>query len=173
MIPALLPGREDRAGEAPAKSFDEVIGPLCNELLGMVEVGEEYLLAGHSMGGGLAFEVARELRRRGAEMPVGLIVSSCRSPEGRKSAAKVDARAAESDVILDADQKMFGAHQYAAEAPLRIPITTMMESEELGRGWELETDHAFRSVLVEGGHFWLLTQAELMAAEMKRLFSVT
>ena len=123
------------------------------------------------MGGGLAFEVARELRRRGAAMPVGLIVSSCRSPEGRKTAARVDSIADEGNAVLNADREMFGAHRYAAAEPLEIPITAMMESEELGRGWELETSDAFRSVVVEGGHFWLLTQAELLAEEMKLLFA--
>ncbi len=171
LIPALLPGREDRAGEAPAKSFGELIEPICDELLGMVEPGEPYLLAGHSMGGGLAFEVARELRRRGAAMPVGLIVSSCRSPEGRKTAARDETVADEGNAVLNADREMFGAHRYAAAEPLEIPITAMMESEELGRGWEFETSDAFRSVVVEGGHFWLLTQAELLAEEMKLLFS--
>ncbi len=172
LIPALLPGREDRAGEAPAKSFGELIGPICDELLGMVEAGDPYLLAGHSMGGGLAFEVARELRRRSAAMPVGLIVSSCRSPEGRKSAARVETIADEGNAVLNADREMFGAHQYTAEEPLGIPITAIMERVELGRGWEIETSEEFRAVVVEGGHFWLLTQAELLAEEIRRLFSV-
>ncbi len=171
LIPALLPGREDRAGEALAQSFGELIGPICDELVGMVGPGEPYLLAGHSMGGGLAFEVARELRRRGGPMPAGLIVSSCRSPEGRRTATRVESIADEGSEILKADREMFGAHRYATEEPLEIPITAMMESEELGRGWELEAGGQFRFVAVEGGHFWLLGQAELLAAEMKLLFS--
>jgi medium-chain acyl-[acyl-carrier-protein] hydrolase len=55
---------------------------LAAELAADIEpvIGESYALVGHSMGAWLAYELARELRRRGARLPELLVVAASRAP---------------------------------------------------------------------------------------------
>ncbi|WP_229074956.1 thioesterase II family protein [Actinoplanes sp. DH11] len=71
-----LPGRTSRAGE-PAYTRME---PLVEALVSAVTFAERSVFFGHSLGALVAFETARELRRRGLAPPAGLIVSSCPAP---------------------------------------------------------------------------------------------
>jgi len=165
LLPALLPGREDRLDEAMARSFAELIPAMTDEIESLLADSENFVFAGHSMGGGLAFEVVRELRRRGKRLPDGLIVSSCTGPRARGIGVASGG--------LDADRKMFGAHVYAREEALEIPLTVMTGSGEAGlrsEAWEEETRGAFRHITVEGGHFWLLDAPEALALEIEGIF---
>ncbi len=162
LSPALLPGREDRLSESSATSFKELIAPIADEIEAVLEPDEPFLLAGHSMGGGLAFEVARELRRRGKRMPNGLLVSSCTGPKARQQTGPI---------ALEADRKMFQAHVYSDEAPLAIPITALcgLEEELNIEAWEKETSSRFRTQREPGGHFWLWNHPGVFAAALKGL----
>ncbi len=162
LFPALLPGREDRLEEPAATRFEEIIAPMTDEIERLLAQGEVFLLAGHSMGGGLAFEVARELRRRGRHTPAGLLVSSCTGPKARRQSAATS---------LEADRKMFQAHVYAMEAPLAIPITAMAGREENLNidAWGSETSLTFQVRREAGDHFWLWTEAAAFAAALKAL----
>jgi medium-chain acyl-[acyl-carrier-protein] hydrolase len=73
-----LPGRESRLAEQPIRSLPELIQALASALEPFV--GGPYALFGHSLGGLLSFELARELRRRAKPAPVRLFVSACRAP---------------------------------------------------------------------------------------------
>lgn len=82
LLPVQLPGRGRRAAE-PA--FDD-LGPLLAALVGglapVLTAGEPpFALFGHSMGGIVAFELARELRRRGLPLPQHLCVSGRPAPQ--------------------------------------------------------------------------------------------
>jgi medium-chain acyl-[acyl-carrier-protein] hydrolase len=73
-----LPGREARIAEAAPRAMEDLVPPLADAL-------EPYLdapfgLFGHSMGALVAFEVARELRRRGAPEPAAILASAHRAP---------------------------------------------------------------------------------------------
>lgn len=72
------PGRESRLREKPATEWQ----PLVAGLLAAMEphLGRRYALAGHSLGGILAFELARAARARGLPEPEALIVTGARAP---------------------------------------------------------------------------------------------
>ena len=72
------PGRETRVGEPPVRSMDALVRQITNELL--PHLGTRFAFFGHSMGSLVAFEVARELRRRGAPGPQKLLLSAFRTP---------------------------------------------------------------------------------------------
>lgn len=78
VCPVRLPGRESRAGEPPYQQM----GPLVEALLAAIGpfTGQPFAFFGHSMGAGIAFELARALRRAGMPLPGRLFVSSARSP---------------------------------------------------------------------------------------------
>lgn len=75
------PGRENRIREAGYTSLTALAAQLGGEILAWID--RPYALFGHSMGGLLAFEVARWLRRSRAPEPLALFVSASRAPYQR------------------------------------------------------------------------------------------
>lgn len=75
-----LPGREERAGEEPIRDLAEAARRLVDALMELAPA--PFALFGHSMGGLIAFEAARELRRRGLPGPQRLFLSACGAPRG-------------------------------------------------------------------------------------------
>src|SRR6185369_9129448 len=74
-----LPGRGSRFKEPLATELSPLLDALALEI---TRLGEDapFAFFGHSMGALIAFEVARELRRRGAPLPSHLFVSGHRAP---------------------------------------------------------------------------------------------
>jgi medium-chain acyl-[acyl-carrier-protein] hydrolase len=78
VCPIQLPGRESRLHEQPYRQ----IPPLVTDLASVLdEVVQPYALFGHSMGAIVAFELVREIRKRGAPAPVHLFVSGRHAPQ--------------------------------------------------------------------------------------------
>jgi medium-chain acyl-[acyl-carrier-protein] hydrolase len=75
----LLPGRESRFRERPFDRMASLVAALADALAS--ELAPPYSLFGHSMGALVAFELARELRRRRLSSPDVLIVSGRRTPD--------------------------------------------------------------------------------------------
>jgi surfactin synthase thioesterase subunit len=75
-----LPGREDRMREAAHLHMD----PLVDELMAAMVpwLDRPFALFGHSLGGLVAYELARRLRVKGGAQPTRLVVSACRPPIG-------------------------------------------------------------------------------------------
>lgn len=73
-----LPGREWRLKEEPYRS----VFPLVQELATVLEdrFDAPFAFFGHSLGALISFELARELRRRGLELPERLFLSAHRAP---------------------------------------------------------------------------------------------
>ena len=68
-----LPGREMRIGEAPITQWRPLIHQLVTAL--QTKLDKPFVFYGHSLGTLLAFESARELRRRGLPLPKLLVVT--------------------------------------------------------------------------------------------------
>src|SRR5204863_267227 len=77
------PGRESRLAEAPF----ERMAPLIDALATAIEphLAQPFSFGGHSMGAVVAFELIRELRRRGLPAPRILIASAARAPQFRRN----------------------------------------------------------------------------------------
>ncbi len=73
------PGRENRLREKPFTDLALVVGALADALESRLE--KPYALYGHSLGGVIAFELARQLRERGLREPEHLFVSATRAPQ--------------------------------------------------------------------------------------------
>jgi medium-chain acyl-[acyl-carrier-protein] hydrolase len=72
-----LPGREQRLRESLLTRFEMLVEMLADELSQEIE-GKPFSFFGHSMGSLVAFEVARELRRRYNRVPRHLFLSGFR-----------------------------------------------------------------------------------------------
>ncbi len=81
VLPARFPGRETRISEPPV----DRMGPLIEALVEAIRpfLNGRFAFYGHSMGAAIAFELARELRRRNLPAPAGLFVSAARAPQFR------------------------------------------------------------------------------------------
>jgi medium-chain acyl-[acyl-carrier-protein] hydrolase len=73
-----LPGRESRLREANIPDVLALASEITEAIAPFTDV--PFALFGHSLGGLIAFEVARTLRRRGLAMPVRLFASASRAP---------------------------------------------------------------------------------------------
>lgn len=143
---AQLPGREGRFAEPPAATMRDAVVPLADALL--AQPGPPVVLFGHSMGGLIAFELARELRRRRAPMPLHLLVAAHRAPHLPYPRAPLrhlpDARLRDAlaafggtprevldhpellDLViptLRADLALCETYHHASEPPLDLPLT--------------------------------------------------
>jgi medium-chain acyl-[acyl-carrier-protein] hydrolase len=147
--PVHLPGRESRFSEKPCESIDEVVGHAVPALEPLLD--DPYCLFGHSLGGTIAFELVRELRRRNKPLPLELYVSSSQPPHIsrdepplhelpredflREVALRYNGVPAELkqhpellDIflpILRADLKLLETFRYREEAALQIPLTAL------------------------------------------------
>lgn len=74
-----LPGRGKRLIEPPICSMPAMIEALTPVILPLLDM--KFALFGHSMGAIMAFELARELRRRNAPQPEALFVSGRQAPQ--------------------------------------------------------------------------------------------
>lgn len=79
VVPVLLPGRSFRLGEPPRREMGPMAADIAAALVDQ-RLADRYAMFGHSMGALLAYEVACELRERGAAEPVHLFVSGSRAP---------------------------------------------------------------------------------------------
>jgi surfactin synthase thioesterase subunit len=180
-----LPGREARMKEPP-------IGELRRLVVELAEVVEPYFdrpvaLFGHSIGGLIAFELAREMRRRHGIEPVHLFVSGCPAPQVPDSDPLYDLPEDEfmermrrfngtpREVLehpemmqlmlpaLRADFSLRDTYAYVEEPPLRCPISALggmndrCVRTEILERWREHTSEAFQLWLFQGDHFFLRT----------------
>jgi surfactin synthase thioesterase subunit len=82
-----LPGRGARFGERPFRDLPALIEALARALLPSID--RPFALFGHSLGGLIAFELARYLARRFAAQPRHLFVSGCPAPQLRDPPRRV------------------------------------------------------------------------------------
>jgi medium-chain acyl-[acyl-carrier-protein] hydrolase len=140
-----LPGRGARRQEAPCREMAPLVGALARLLI--TRVDKPFAFFGHSLGGLLAFELSRELRRRGGPRPRHLFVSAVGAPHVPEQRTPIHAlpkrdlltrlRAlsgtpaevlAHQDLMetllptFRADLALFETYRCAEEPPLDVPI---------------------------------------------------
>jgi medium-chain acyl-[acyl-carrier-protein] hydrolase len=147
LCPVQLPGRSTRMSEPPLQSAIALAQAAVTGL--SPELEEPFAFYGHSLGGLIAFEAARELRRRGGPSPLHLFVSARVAPQlpltlspvhdlpQREFVQRIQERynsihpqlADDAEVLalvlptLRADLKVHETYDHRPEAPLACPIT--------------------------------------------------
>jgi surfactin synthase thioesterase subunit/glycosyltransferase involved in cell wall biosynthesis len=171
----LLPGRGRRSAEAPFTHM----GPLAQTLAAAIEkyLAPPFAFVGHSLGAIVAFEVARELRRRGMPLPALLIASAARAPQFRRDhvpppepsdaellreAGLPDDAAVRRSALpaLRADTHLYRHYIYSDDAPLPCPIRAYggVDDPQISHAhleaWSEQTTGSFAIRQFAGGHFY-------------------
>jgi medium-chain acyl-[acyl-carrier-protein] hydrolase len=138
------------------------------------------------MGAVVAFELARELRRRGRSIPRILIASAARAPQFRRNHIPPPAPPDEQLLLelnippeltravlpsLRADTTLYRHYIYTEEPPLDCPIRAYGGADDPNirlehlDGWREQTTTSFAVRRFPGGHFYLQSSpAEFRAA---------
>ena len=153
VVAVQAPGRESRLREAPFVRMAPLVEAAVEAL--ELHLDRPFAFFGHSLGGFVAFEVARALRRKGAPLPCHLVVSASPAPTTRPARVPIhgfdDARLLEEvkkyggtpDEILAsrelmavllpiirADFAVYETYETTREAPLPFPILALGGSED-------------------------------------------
>lgn len=158
VCPVQLPGRDSRLKEQGFTNMQELAQELTRLL--RPHLDRPFALFGHSMGGIIVFELARELRRASGLQPVHLFIAGRTAPQLRdeiemtydlpeeKLIEKVrDIKGTPDEVLahpelmrmvlplLRADFELVETYTYVAEQPLSCPITVLggLEDEDVPR----------------------------------------
>lgn len=180
-----LPGREARMNDAPIGELRRLVA----ELAEVIEpsLARPIALFGHSIGGLIAFELAREIRRRHGVEPVHLFVSGCPAPQIPDTDPLYDLPEGEfldrmrrfngtpREVLehhevmqlvlpaLRADFSLRDTYVHNLEPPLRCAISAFggMDDGCVGteklEPWRAHTSDVFQLCLFQGDHFFLRT----------------
>ena len=175
-----LPGRETRLAETAFDDLGELAQAAVDALAPALDV--PFALFGHCSGALAAFEVARNLRRRGLSLPTRLIVASYAAPSlssGRSSQQPQDLRerlrdlggtdpaVLENDELfellrpaIEADFRFIDDYSYVVEAPFDFPISIIVGTEDAAlwkeslTPWQAETTHELDLHRLPGDHFF-------------------
>lgn len=196
VIAVELPGRGKRQEEKPCTSVEQIIGQLMPAMSLLLD--KPYIVAGHSMGALLSFEVVRAIRKKGLPLPVSMLVSSAPAPgvynrmeipydlneqelsgifphidEERMSDAEMRQLLI---TRLRADLLVLNNYLYHKEEKLDIPFVALHGKEDLRikenevAKWEGETADGFSFLSRPGGHGFLESDALFMTTLVNEKF---
>lgn len=190
--PLELPGRGSRLGETLCTDMNALV----DDLYGHFQPGANDVLFGHSMGGLIAYELARRLSESGASLRA-LIVAGCPAPTRRDAAAYAQLRTdaqlmhkleelqgtpaevfADPELlrltldILAADFQVCGNYRPAVRAPLRVPLHVLSGRDDAIDApaldaWRGETSAPYSQTLFEGGHFFIQSHEAALLAHLQ------
>ena len=195
--PVQLPGRESRLDEPCCTDLDALVHGITNAVSALTAA--RTVLFGYSMGALLAFEVARELRRR--RLPVErLIVAAAPAPHLARSRSRMhelpDAELTEAlrdlggtpDVVFDdsellqvllpilrADFTLLERYRHKRDVPLACPISALggradaLVSAAQLGAWRAHTQEAFDTASFPAGHFFMHACGERVRSHVAAL----
>lgn len=154
LVPIQLPGRESRISEPPLTDLVTLVTEIADAVTPMLD--RPYAILGHSMGATIAFELARELRRREERMPELLIVAASAAPRQLQAGRSMSSLSDEAFIAemnrrfdgippavleheellqlllpaLRADMALLEEYEYQDEPPLNVEILAIGGAED-------------------------------------------
>lgn len=196
IVPMELPGRGARMAERLVEDFDELVALLCAEL--KTAVRGRFAIFGHSMGGLLAYGMARQLEAASGPRPCALMVSASSAPSRRtphRFAVHGDDDALIADLrkqggtpeevfshaeilrltldVLAADYRVCASFRHREMPPLPLPLHVFGGTRddieaERVQAWSAEAAGRFTLDWFDGGHFFLRQHEALVLASLER-----
>jgi surfactin synthase thioesterase subunit len=156
---------------------------------------------GHSMGGLVAFELTRSLRKTNHNMPSGIFISSTPGLT-TYSRREVDHTLNDDEMIdlfphlekrkigddslqkllmnlLRADLQLINRYSYVAEDTLPVPLVVIYGNDDQrvkrdqAEQWQHETNSTFKIISRYGGHRYIETDAEFLTSLIRETTLVT
>jgi surfactin synthase thioesterase subunit len=163
VLPLQPPGRETRHREPPHRHMAPLVAELADAVLAdATSQARPYAVYGHSLGALIAFELLREIRRRGQPEPVHLFVSGCVAPHCpddlppvrdmprhelvttlRQLGGTPDWLLTDKSVVdmieptIRADFSVKETHTHLPQPPLHVPITALSSTNDPRASQEL------------------------------------
>lgn len=186
------PGRQDRIMTDPAPDMDTLVREIADEIRPLLDRPVAFF--GHSMGGTVAYEVARALPAELRPALVHLFASARKAPDDCEplaaefrgdegilryvtglggTAGKVIAHDELRDLallVLRADFHLIDTYTHRPGAPLLCPVTAIAGSHDTActpadaAAWARYTTGGFRLRELPGGHFYLESAPERLTA---------
>ena len=174
-----------------------LIDLLTNELIPYMD--RPFVLFGHSIGARIAFELARELRRKWEISPCGLIVSGSRAPhipephpmhhlpddefvrELRRFSGTPEAVFQSRELmemfipILRADFTIDETYVYSEDEPLDCPVFAFGGTDDIEakveelEAWADHTTDVFNLEMIRGDHFFLQSERDLLLRSVSQI----
>ncbi|HVH45115.1 MAG TPA: SDR family NAD(P)-dependent oxidoreductase, partial [Labilithrix sp.] len=196
LVSIQLPGRGTRAGEDLVTNIDDAVPPLVEALAPWLD--KPFALFGYSVGGLVAFETARALRRSGAPSPRTFVVAASRAPQladpfpelrsltdeqfagalrsfggTPEEALNNDELMAQVLPILRADFLLIKGHAHREDAPLDCPIEAFGGTRDsVVKPDDLDGwrrhSSRFDLQLFDEGHFFMKSREAEIAAALRR-----
>jgi surfactin synthase thioesterase subunit len=191
------PGRQDRRGERPLTSMDDLAGAIADVLGAEPELPVTFF--GHSLGASVAFEVIRRFEAAGRR-PVRLFASGRRAPsiasddavhlrddagilaEVRRLNGTSSALLSDDEMMraalpaLRADYEVAETYRCAPTDTVRCPVTVLTGDSdpkttlEQAGAWQRHTTGSFGLRVFTGGHFFLTTHTEVITDILRAHF---
>ncbi len=192
-----LPGRGSRFGEPTEPRLEAAAQAIAQALTQEGITQKPFAFFGHSLGGLLAYEVARALQR---SSPLKhLFVSACHAPQHKRQDAPIHALQDEEFLAtmvqryagipaellrekellelllpaLRADMAMIECYEHRACEPLSCPITALVGdrdlrvSAEVLKAWRQQSQGVFEVLSFPGGHFYLQNAVSELLASVE------
>jgi surfactin synthase thioesterase subunit len=193
------PGRQDRRGEPPAATVEELADGVADSLVEQGDGGPTVLF-GHSMGALVAFETARRLERRGRP-PAAIVLSGRRAPSRQlpetvhlrddagvlaelRGLSGTDSRLLGDEEVLRlilpsvrADYRALAAYRGDTARPVGSPIVVMVGDAdpltpvEDALAWSAYTTGGFGSEVFPGDHFYLAAQRDRVTRSLRAVLA--
>lgn len=190
MVAVELPGRGRRLSETPHSDIESLIRDIKPALLPLLD--KPFMFLGHSMGGLVAFELTRELRREGLTLPSKLFISSTPALT-TYSRREVDHTLSDDELIdmfphlrkenigddelqqlllnlLRADLHLLNNYRFKKEESLNIPLIVVhgdsdpRVKNEQAEKWSEETTALCKVITRPGGHRYIEQDREYLTA---------
>ncbi|MEU0530756.1 thioesterase II family protein [Amycolatopsis tolypomycina] len=155
VCPLQPPGRETRQRDTPHTSMSSYVADLADFVLS--SDGAPYAVYGHSLGALVGFELVREIARRGASLPVHLVVSGCPAPQWLTPDDPIVAGMGDAEIVsllrtlggtpevflndprvlrlilppIRADLTVKNTYGYVAGPPLEVPVTALASTSDV------------------------------------------
>jgi acyl transferase domain-containing protein/surfactin synthase thioesterase subunit/acyl carrier protein/NADP-dependent 3-hydroxy acid dehydrogenase YdfG len=198
MISVELPGRGRRMNEKPYDDLKILIRDLAEAIVPYMDVPSVFF--GHSMGGLIAFELTRALRKRHHKLPFKLFVSSTpglttytkgeidpsltddeliqRFPYLNKTTIKDDELHQLLLSLLRTDLKLINSYEYLKEEVLDIPLVVVhgrdderVRTDQAER-WCDETWNSCMVICRPGGHRYIEQDGEFLTALIQKEIAI-
>lgn len=180
------PGRETRFGEPLVAAMDPMLDWLEAEYAHILQ--GTYALFGHSMGGGIAYALARRRFLTARPLPISLVISATlpswlppTDPLHRMEESRLRERLRVYDPahfpfdqhpelwdtflpVLRADFRVLETDTPAQATRLPVPLIALSGRDDpiatpaAMRDWEQATESVFEQIIIPGGHFFVRDQ---------------